>query len=385
MPVSGPRRAKQRGFSLLMMACSAVVMVGMLGLTFDVGRMFITKNELQTFADAAALAAAAALTGAKSGVDSANAVALTGPLGATRPNAVNFETNRITNVTTGFGTSPTGTFASYATAYIPNTNTYRFVRVTATASVPVYFLVVLPNVASQHTLSATATAGQRAVDGFSNGGLEPFSPAAHTPADTTHFGFIYGQRYTLKWGNHDTTTCAGDFGFNPGNNSDQHDFVDIGQDTNANSSLRDVIEFGGYPNPTSDPSVIVAGTVAHPGTSLDGIPGNRGTGIFDALSNRSLQDPDQTSITYEQYLVAGTGNGRRVISAAIHDPAQNSGSGNNAVTIVIGFGNFLLDRAFDISGSSGPICAAYIGPASTSGASSGGTDGTQVYSVMLYQ
>jgi Flp pilus assembly protein TadG len=354
-------------------------MVGMLGLTFDVGRMFIAKNELQTFADAAALAAAADLTGAKSGMQGANDVALTGPLGATRPNAVGFETNRITNVTTAYGTSPTGTFDSYASASGPNTNTYRFVRVTATASVPFYFLPVLPNVASQQTLSATATAGQYPSNGFGNGGLEPFSPAAHSPADTHHFGFVPGQQYTLKWGNHNTTTCAGDSGFDPGNNSDQHDFVDIGQETNGNSSLREVIEFGGYPNPTSNPSEIVAGTV------LGGIPGNRGAGIFDALSNRSLQDPDQTSVTYEQYLAAGQGNGRRVVSAAIHDPALNSGHGANTAVVVIGFGNFLLDPAATIHGSSGPICATYIGPASTSGASSGGSDGTKVYSVMLYQ
>ncbi|MCX6636028.1 MAG: pilus assembly protein TadG-related protein, partial [Acidobacteria bacterium] len=353
MCASRPRKAKQRGFSLLMTACCAVVMVGMLGLTFDVGRMFITKNELQTFTDAAALAATAALTGAKSGVQSANQVALTGPLGTSRPNAVSFETSRITNVTTAFGTSLTGTFDSYATASGPGTNTYRFVRVTATSSVPFYFLPVLPNVASQQTLSATATAGQQGSNGFGYGGLEPFSPAAHTPADTQHFGFIPGQQYTLKWGNGNTTTCAGDSGFNPGNKADQHDFVDIGQETNGNGTLREVIEFGGYPNPTSNPSVIV------PGTSLKGIPGNRGAGIFDALSSRSLQDPDQTSTTYEQYLAAGHGNGRRIVSAAIHDPAQNSGNGNNFRVIVIGFGNFLIDPGDDISGSSGPICATY--------------------------
>ena len=385
MPESRSRRAKQRGFSLLMTACSAVVMIGMLGLSFDVGRMFITKNELQTFADAAALAATAELTGAKSGVQGANEVALTGPLGATWPNAVGFETSRIpvANVTIAYGTSLTATFDSYATASGPNTNTYRFVRVTATANVPFYFLPVLPSVASQHALSATATAGQKPASGFCNGGLEPLSPAAHNPADTMHFGFFPGQRYTLKWGSpHDDTNCAGDLGppaFNPGNDASQHDFVDIGQDTNANSSLREVIEFGGYPNPTSNPSVIVAGTV------LDGVPGNRGADIFDALHNRSLQDLNQTPGTYEQYLAAGGGNGRRVVSVAIHDPAQNSGNGANTHVIVIGFGNFLIDPAADIHGSSGPICATYIGPASTSGASSGGSDGTKVYSVVLYQ
>ena len=103
-------------------------MIAMLGLSFDVGRMFITKNELQTFADSAALAATAELSGAKSGVQAANQVALTGPLGATRPNAVSFETTAVSNVAVGFGTTPTGTFDSYATAAGPTTNTYRFVQ-----------------------------------------------------------------------------------------------------------------------------------------------------------------------------------------------------------------------------------------------------------------
>ena len=46
----------ERGFSLMLMAVCLVVMLGALGLAIDLGRMFIYKNELQTFADASALA-----------------------------------------------------------------------------------------------------------------------------------------------------------------------------------------------------------------------------------------------------------------------------------------------------------------------------------------
>jgi uncharacterized membrane protein len=42
-----------------MIAVSATLMTAMLGMAVDLGRMFIVKNELQTFADAAALAACA--------------------------------------------------------------------------------------------------------------------------------------------------------------------------------------------------------------------------------------------------------------------------------------------------------------------------------------
>lgn len=353
-------------------------MIAMLGLSFDLGRMFISKNELQTFADAAALAAATELMGGKAGVQQAYQVAQAGPLGTTRPNGVNFETSNITNVAANFSTALNGTYDSYATASGPNTNTYRFVRVTATANVPFYFLPVLPNIGLQQSLSASAVAGQNAGSGFGYGGLTPFSPSAHNASDTHNFGLTPGQRYTFKWGNGNSTTCPGDAGFNPGNAPSAHGFVDLGQG-NGNSDLRDVITYGGYPNPSSNPSSVTAGTV------LYSVPGNRGSSIFGALAERSLQDPDQTSTTYADYQTRGTGNNRRIVSAAIHDPALNSGNGSNFRMTVVGFGNFLIDPASMISGSSGPICATYIGPASTSGASSGGTDGTKVYAVLLYQ
>ena len=60
-----------------------------------------------------------------------------------------------------------------------------------------------------------------------------------------------------------------------------------------------------------------------------------------------------------------------------------SGNGNNAHTTIVGFANFFLGPTY--SGTSGPICASYIGPASVNGNGSGGTDGTKIYSTMLYQ
>ncbi len=64
----------------------------MLGLAFDTGRLFIVKNELQTFADASALAACKNLDGTATGVTLAHAVATAGPLGTTTPNGYNFDT-----------------------------------------------------------------------------------------------------------------------------------------------------------------------------------------------------------------------------------------------------------------------------------------------------
>ena len=150
--------------------------------------------------------------------------------------------------------------------------------------------------------------------------------------------------------------------------------MDIGEG-NSNANVRTAILSGGYPNANSSPSSLATGN------TLGGVPGNRGSSIFDALNTRASQDTDDTSTTYAQYLASGTGNGRRVVTVAI--AGTWSGNGNNANTPILGFANFFLDPTY--SGTSGGICATYIGPASSSGTSSGGTDGTKVYSNILYQ
>ena len=61
---------------------SLFVMIGMLGLAIDVGRIFVYKTELQTFADNSAMAAVAKMDGTQAGIQSANSMALTGPDGA---------------------------------------------------------------------------------------------------------------------------------------------------------------------------------------------------------------------------------------------------------------------------------------------------------------
>src|SRR5258708_24382558 len=66
------RRQRQRGFSLIVLSLGLTVMLGMLGLAFDLGRMFIVKNELQTFVDASAMAACRTMDGTKTGVQTAH-------------------------------------------------------------------------------------------------------------------------------------------------------------------------------------------------------------------------------------------------------------------------------------------------------------------------
>src|SRR5438876_9831010 len=107
------RRAGQRGFTMLASAICGVMIFGMAGLAVDIGRMYITKNEAQSFADSAALFAALQLDGSTSGLTNADAAV------ASCPNKWNFATTAFTGTTieysadgsTGWATSsdvPTG-------------------------------------------------------------------------------------------------------------------------------------------------------------------------------------------------------------------------------------------------------------------------------------
>jgi hypothetical protein len=119
----------------------------------------------------------------------------------------------------------------------------------------------------------------------------PFAPDAHNQADHVNFGLTPGTEYTLKWGNGNTTTCAGDAGFTPpGSPPSEHGFIDIGTG-NSNSNIRDAIKWGGYPNANTNPSSIATGD------TLGGVPGNRGSNIFDALQTHVDQDTPTTSTT----------------------------------------------------------------------------------------
>ena len=368
-----PNKQSEAGFSLPLLICCAVVLFGMLGLAFDMGRMFITKNELQTFADASAMAALSSMNGTQQGIQAANATATAGPLGTVKPNGYNFDTTAITDVTATYATSFGGTYDSYATASSPATNNYAFIKVTANANLPMNFLPVIPGVPNSITLSASAIAGQKGSS--STNSLAPFMPDGHDMTDTIHFGFVVGQEYTLKWGN-GSTTCGGDLNSNPPfvdpDPSSQHGFVNLGQG-NSNSALRDAIVYGADPN-----------SPVQLDTLLQGVPGNRGSSIFSALSALAAQDTDDTD-TYPDYLTAlanGTANGRRIITVAIGNPSTWNGNGNGTEQVA-GFGNFLLDTTY--SGTSGAICATYLGPANINGVSSGSTDGTKIYSSALFQ
>jgi uncharacterized membrane protein len=64
-------KSKRRGFVLIAMSITMLLLLAFMGLAFDVGRIYIARNEAQVFTDAAALTAASKLDGTQAGLDRA--------------------------------------------------------------------------------------------------------------------------------------------------------------------------------------------------------------------------------------------------------------------------------------------------------------------------
>src|SRR5436190_719163 len=81
----------------------------------------------------------------------------------------------VSNVTTGYASTLSGTYDSYGTASAGAANTYRFIRITASADAPTTFLQAIPGVSKTYTVTAFATAGQQGLTTAANGVLLPFA------------------------------------------------------------------------------------------------------------------------------------------------------------------------------------------------------------------
>ena len=73
MSVLRQRRRQRKGFVLIAMCACIFLLLAVIGLAFDLGRIFITRNEAQVFTDAASMAAAVQLDGTAAGLTRAKA------------------------------------------------------------------------------------------------------------------------------------------------------------------------------------------------------------------------------------------------------------------------------------------------------------------------
>jgi Flp pilus assembly protein TadG len=324
------RAHSRRGFTLMTTALSAAGMVGMLGLTVDIGRMYITKNEAQTYADSAALAAVVELDGTNAGLDRARQ-AVTDNL-----NRVNLGSQGLANSVVEFADSAAGPWTANPLSAV----NHRFVRVTASTPVPLLFLpAVVPT--DSATVRSSAAGGQVQRDSFPDGTF-PFSPFAHNDI-APDFGLTPGEKHTLRWPSNpkvNVNVCSGD-------NSDF--MIDLAEAGGG--------EERGYIDETSSSVIreaIVNDYQTTPRTIGDAVAmtGGAKQTQLDSLIQRVNQDTDTTSLSFETY----RGNGRRIVGAPIN-------SGQPGGYRIVGFGAFLILPASEYSsGGNKPFCAVYVGP-----------------------
>jgi len=362
-------RIHQRGFVLVTMALTSAAVFGLVGLAVDVGRMFVAKNELQVYCDAAATSAAMMLDGTTAGISRA-----TDAVGASA-NKWNFDTSTITNPSVLFANSASG-------PWIPSPNPaagYSLVKVTASASVSLYFIPILTGQGT-FTVTATAAAGQIPLTSLGQG-LAPYT-AVSTSGTAPSFGFVVGGSYTVHW-----PTFNGNRSGCDDSNPDKCFNSPPCADDSLSSQTAVVDDWGsqyhGYWGSNSNSAItssvlddiqlapISIGMNIDPLLSSGDKAAEAGT-----LDTRVNQDTDTTDNTPSSYLANSSHNGRRLLPVAIVTPVDPSH------TTVIGFGVFLLlsngspsDYYKTNTNGNSPYCALYVGPY-TIGASGPGVGGS---------
>lgn len=202
------RRGRQRGVTTAqMLAVMVPVLFAFIGFAVDLGRMYLIRGELQTAADAMAVAAAQQLAGTEASLENASTQArLTYQASNELRNRYNFGEQTL-GETNGYLSNEVPDPSYFATAAAARAadagggdasgTTARYARVTVRADAPLVFFGFL-NVA-QERRTAVAVA---AVAGISRPlctacAIEPYAIAALEPRDEVNFGFLQNTKYTF--------------------------------------------------------------------------------------------------------------------------------------------------------------------------------------------
>jgi hypothetical protein len=425
-----------RGYVLVAFSLSLLVTLGAVGLSVDVGRMYITRGEARSFCDAAAIAAALQLDGTTAGLTRANNAAL-----ATVKNwefgTKQFDPSNAT-IAVEFGRI-TGGHCDFSVAPNPAASTapgYVCARVgVSNVRLPMFLMPVLTSVFSSN-IGARATAAQVRLPGPGAGAYSPFSPFAHpildppvpasqqpvpeNPGDP--FNLKPGERYTLVWPNEQQLSNGSKKDLCSGDADVGRWAVKVSSSATSNrgyiynvaSMIADTIVANQIP-----PGAPIVNTGDIIKTLYQAAQGNMTSAATD-LMNRVLQDSDSTSTSFANY----HGNGIRKILVPINvgycgpiqyvanGQGQNKDSypptyptvqyGTNTCQIwkdaaksgvntyqeyqVIGWGEFFLLEAsyYQKLNGNDSVCAEYIRPGSVLGGK-GDTGSPNVFKVMLVE
>ena len=171
--IAGLKRTarRQNGFVLVAFTLALFMILGCVGLSFDIGRMYVTRNELQSFCDAAALAAVSKLNGTVAGLDAARNAAKAIPKG------YQFGTTPIdaahATINIDFAEQPPAATSPVAWAPNPTPSGVILVRVTASAPLPMAIIPVVTGVFTS-SIAASAAAKQEPTGALNN--IFPFTP-----------------------------------------------------------------------------------------------------------------------------------------------------------------------------------------------------------------
>lgn len=345
------RRSRQRGVSLLLLSLVLTVVMAAAGAAIDLVQLHFVRSELQNYADATALRAASQLDGLSTGIVRAQAAAE-----ELRPTSIITLTVRFAEAPGDEGVEES--VARGAEEQPPLTpNPYRYVRVLVSAPASLAFSQFLPGVEVASAVQARAVAGSKPVAAAvaDSVAVLPLAPIALDDTDTSHWGFVPGQLYTLYTDGRGTACSDVDTSANGART-----LLDFGSGAaETPAALRDLL-LNGSPAPAAESTEFSLITPQSPES------------LYQALAGRAAQDIDTAARTYESY----TGNGRRLILTPVRSAASPKR--------IEGYGAFLLPPPNALAGlSSGSVCGVYIGAGNRNGRSTAAIDGKQIYETAL--
>jgi hypothetical protein len=148
---------KEKGYIVIFMALSIVILFGFIGLAIDASRHMVINSELQNAADACALAAVSEVNGQP---DALKRAALVGSFVGGTKNYKNFQKDlaSISTINVTFSSSLNGLYQDSTSA---NYATTRFIKCTASStSISNYFISLLGTKTTNLTATAIATVKQ---------------------------------------------------------------------------------------------------------------------------------------------------------------------------------------------------------------------------------
>ena len=365
------RDLHEAGAILVFTAFVLVILLGMIGLTIDLGHAYVNKSQLQNIADACALAGASALNNTVAGIQEAEnrATDISGKLA----NEYEFDSHGVSIPASAVSYSAdlNGEYIDKAAAQAI-ADTIRFVRVVVPNQPSgVFFASVIPGIPKVMSFGAEAVAGQIPLSQVCTG-LDPFCARPIYPGEPAYypgdpFGYEPGRIYEVRvpGGNSGAgeKSCA-DYGI-PGSITGNFGLADPANGGPGTETFRHSIGYGatGY--------CVQMGLASLPDT-----PGLRGEAVLAPIIERFTQDPDQNPyFTYIDYLAHYAANNdltnyRRILRIPFNDGEYPEGhSGPYAVT---GFGCFFMSTKPAPGNPSNAICLMYVGQCSNSGEPTGG-------------